>query len=187
MITAKTRRGIIGLLLLTAISYWASRKQDVTEILPVAGLDPSLNYVLRDFELQVYDGSGKATFNLRAPALWNNPELKLGTIEQPVIIMHDQGVVWELTAQTATMTADKEHIHLSGQVQVQWHDPLSGNQAELETAELKIEVTPQTATTNHEVSLFDGLNQINAIGMNLNMKNNSYTLKQKVRATYVVN
>ncbi len=187
MITATIRRGIIGLILLTAVSFWISRKQGVDEISPIADLDPKLNYVLRDFELQVYDEDGKATFNLQAPVLRNNPELKLGTIEQPVISMHDQGTVWGLTAQTAIMTADKEYVHLSGQVQVQWHDPVSGNQAEFETADMKIDVTPQTAATEQEVSLFDGLNKLNAIGMNLNMKNNSYTLKQKVRATYAVN
>jgi lipopolysaccharide export system protein LptC len=73
MITRKTRRGIYAMVLLTAVSYWASRSQDNESPEPVAGLDPKLNYVLRDFELQFYDENGQPTINLRAPILRNNP------------------------------------------------------------------------------------------------------------------
>ena len=55
MITRKTRRGIIALLVLTALSFWLGRSQDETGVEAVTGLDPKLNYVLRNFELQFFD------------------------------------------------------------------------------------------------------------------------------------
>jgi len=187
MITEKTWRGIISLVLLAAISFWIGRKQGIDAPAPVTGLDPRLNYVLRDFELQIFDKNGQPTFNLRAPVLRNDPVLKLGTIESPVISIHNRGVVWNVTADKATMTADKEHVHLSGGVLVKWHNPASSNHSELQTIEIKIEITPQTASTDQEVNLNDGYNDINAIGMNLDMKRSRYTLKQRVKATYAVN
>lgn len=187
MITRKTRRGIIALVLLTAVSFWVSREQEKETPGPVAELDPKLNYVLRDFELQFYDENGQATINMRAPVLRNNPKLQLGTIEHPVIRLNQPGLAWDFTAETATITADKEHVYLAGEVDVLRRELVSGNRVELNTREVQIEVTPQTASTDQAVSIFDGINQMDAVGMDLNMKNNRFKLKQQVKASYAVN
>jgi len=187
MITRKTRRGIIAMVLLTAFSYWAGRDGDKETREPVAGIDPKLNYVLRDFELQFYDANGQPTINLQAPILRNNPKLQVGTIENPVVKLNQPGTVWNLTSDTATVTADKEHVNLFGAVHVQRLETASGNRVELDTSEVQIEVTPQTASTTQAVNMFDGLNQTSAIGLDLDMKANTFKLKQQVKATYAVN
>jgi lipopolysaccharide export system protein LptC len=187
MITRKTRRGIIVLVILTAVSFWAGRKQGTEVQQPVSGLDPRLNYVLRDFDLQFFDENGQATISLRAPVLRNDPEKQLGTIEKPVFRIIQPGTVWNLTSDSATMTADKEHVHLSGKVNLLRHEPLTGSLAELDTEDVRIEVTPQTASTDRPVSIFDGHNQLNAIGLDLDMKTNTFMLRQQVEATYAVN
>ena len=187
MITRKTRRGVIALVLLTAFSFWVSREQDDETPEPVAGLDTKLNYVLRDFELQFYDENGLPTFNMRAPVLRNNPELQVGTIEQPVIRLNQPDAIWDLSSETATVTADKEHVQLSGKVHVQRHELASNERIDLHTREVRIEVTPRTASTDQPVSMSDGYNQINGIGLDLDMKSNTFALKQQVKATYAVN
>jgi LPS export ABC transporter protein LptC len=187
MITRKTRRGIMLLVLLTALSFWVSREQDDDTLAPVAGLDTRLNYVLRDFELQFYDENGLTTLNMRAPVLRNDPELQMGTIEQPVIRLNQPGAVWNLTSDTATVTADKEHVQLLGKVRVQRHELATNERIELNTREVRIEVTPQTATTDQPVHMADSYNQINGIGLDLDMKANTFVLKQQVKATYAVN
>ena len=186
MITRKTRRGIVVLVLLTAVSFWISRQQEVDIPNPVSGLDTKLNYVLRDFELQFFDVDGLPTINMQAPVLRNDPELQQGTIEQPVVILNQPGGVWNLTAETAVVTADKEHVKLSGMVHVKRHDLATGNRVELNTSEVRIEVTPQTATTDQAVSIFDGYNHVSAIGLDVDMKANTFNLKQRVKATYAV-
>ena len=187
MITRKTRRGVIALVLLTAVSFWINRSQKTEEPAPVAGLDPKLNYVLRDFELQFFDENGQPTINLRAPILRNDPELELGTIEQPVMRLNQADMVWDLTADTATVTADKEHVQLLGRVHVQRQEIESGYWVKLDTREVQIEVTPQTASTDQAVNIFDGDNRVSAIGLDLDLKANTFTLKQQVKATYAVN
>lgn len=187
MITRKTRRGMTALVLLSAISFWLSRSQNEEGPEPVAGLDPELDYVLRDFELQFFDELGQPTINMRAPILRNDPKLQMGTVENPVVRLNQADAVWDLEADLATVTADKEHVQLLGQVQIFRNEPATGNWVELKTREVKIEVTPQTATTNQPVSMFDGYNRVDAIGLDLDMKTKIYSLKQQVVATYAVN
>ena len=187
MITRKTQRGILVLLVLTAFSFWVARQQEKEVTDPVAGIDPKLNYVLRDFELQFYDKDGQPTINMQAPSLRNDPELQVGTVEQPVIQLNQPNATWNLTSDSARVTADKEHVWLSGQVYIMRSDLESGNWVRLITEEIKVNVTPQTASTDYPVTMFDGYNQLNAIGLDLDMKTNTFKLKQKVKATYAVN
>ena len=187
MITRKTQRGMIALVILTVISSWASRKQGDATQAPVAGLDPKLDYVLRDFELQFFDENGQPAINMKAPVLRNDPDLQLGTIERPVIKLNQADGIWNLTSESATVTADKEHVQLSGQVHVQRNEPATGNWVELDTREISIEVTPQTASTEQPVNIFDGYNQVSGIGLDLDMKAKTFILKQQVKATYAVN
>jgi len=187
MITRKTRNGVIALVVLTGISFWVNRSPNDETPDPVTGLDPKLNYVLHDFELQFFDENGQPTINLRAPILRNNPELELGTIEQPVMKLNQDGVVWDLSADTATVTADKEHVQLLGEVHVRRQETMSGAWLEVDTREVRIEVTPQTATTDQVVHMFDGLNRASAVGVELDMIANTFLLKQQVKATYAVN
>lgn len=187
MITRKTRNGIIALVVLTGISFWVNRSSDDGDREPVSGLDPKLNYVLHEFELQFFDENGQPTINLKAPILRNDPELELGTIERPVMILNQEDVVWNMTAETATVTADKEHVNLLGEVHVRRQETTSGAWVEVDTSEVQIEVTPQTARTDQAVHMFDGLNRASAVGVELDLTANTFVLKQQVKATYAVN
>ena len=108
MITRKTRNGMTILIVLGAVTFWLNRTQDIDKPAPVAGLDPELNYVLHDFELQFFDEYGQPTINMKAPVLRNDPKLQLGTIVSPVVKLNQAEAVWDMMADTATVTADKE-------------------------------------------------------------------------------
>lgn len=187
MITRKTRHGMTLLILLSAVSLWVNRSQEEDGPDPVAGLDPKLDYVLRDFELQFFDEFGQPTLNMQAPKLRNDPKLQIGTVERPVVRLIQADAVWDLTSDLATVTADKEHVQLLGQVQIKRNEPETGSWVELSTREVQVDITPQTATTNQPVSIFDGFNRVDAIGLELDLKTKTYQLKQQVRASYAVN
>ncbi len=187
MITRKTRNGIITLVALTSVSFWLSQSQTETKQAPVSGLDTKLNYVLRDFELQFYDENGQPTMNLMAPLLRNDPKLEVGTIENPVMKLNQADIIWNLKADLATVTNDKEHVELLGAVHVRRQEPANGSWLTVDTREVKIAVTPQIATTNEAVTISDGINRLDAIGLELDMLSGTFHLKQQVRATYAVN
>ena len=137
--------------------------------------------------LQFYDAEGQPTVNMQAPVLRNDPELQLGTVEHPTIRLNKPGAVWNLTSDAAIVTADKEHVRLAGAVQLQKYEFSSGARIELDTREVTVEVTPQTASTDQPVDIFDGYNRLNAIGLDLDMKSDTFKLRQQVKATYAVN
>jgi LPS export ABC transporter protein LptC len=178
---------MIAMVLLTTVSFWVNRLQHSEAPEPVTDLDPKLNYVLRDFELQFFDENGTPTINLQAPVFRNDPDKELGTIENPSMKLNQPEFVWDLTADAATVTADKEHVQLLGQVHVRRQELATGYWVELETSEVQIEVTPQTATTSEPVNVYDGQNQASAVGLGLDLKSNTFYLKEQVKATYAVN
>lgn len=187
MITHKTYQGFAVLLILAGISMWASRDKVDDNEQPQSGVDPNFNYVLRDFELQYFDENGQPSLNLRAPVLRNDPDMQLGTIEQPVVKLYQPGLVWELQADLATVTADKEHIILNGEVNIQRQQDETGRRTRLNTTDVKIEVTPQTATTDALVEVFDGFNHISGSGLDMDMQANTFELRKQVKATYAIN
>lgn len=178
---------MVALLMLTSISFWISQTHDDDQPEPISGIDTKLNYVLRDFELQFYNENGQPTMNLQAPVLRNDPELELGTIEMPVMNLNQPNTTWYLSAETATVTADKEHVELQGQVEIRRREHGAGSWVRLDTRDVQIEVTQQLAKTDQPVSIFDGQNQLDAIGIELDLKSNTFYLQQQVKAIYAVN
>lgn len=186
MTTRKSRQGIVLLLFLTLISFWLSRQHQAQKPPQMSGLDPSLDYMLRDFELQTYDSSGLPLLNLRAPLLRNNSAVKLGTIEAPVIVLNKPDAKWSLVADSATMTEDRERIHLFGHVNVKRIENTTGRHAQMDTGEIEVQVTAQTASTTKPVSIKDGQNSLQAQGMDIDLKSGRFKLKHNVRARYAV-
>lgn len=187
MITRKTRNGIVALVVLTSVSFWLSQTHDEKKQAPVSDLDTKLNYVLRDFELQFFDENGQPTMNLKAPLLRNDPKLEIGTIENPVVKLHQADITWDLNADLATVTNDKEFVELLGMVHVRRQQPAIGKWLTLDTREVNIEVTPQIATTDEAVTMTDGSNQLEGIGLEIDMRSDTFHLKKQVKATYAVN
>lgn len=187
MITRKTHQGLAVLLILAGITMWAAQEKVEKVEQPQSDVDPNFNYVLRDFELQYYDENGLPSLNLRAPVLRNDPDMKLGTIEQPVVKLNQPGLIWDLQADLATVTADKEYVNLDGQVIIVRQQIDDARLTRLNTSDVKIEVTPQTATTDELVEVFDGFNHFSGIGLDMDMQANTFELKEQVKATYAVN
>ena len=187
MIPRKTHQGIAILLVLAVISIWFSRDKVEGIQAPQSDVDPNFNYVLRDFELQYFDENGQPTLNLRAPVLRNDPDMQVGTIEQPVLRLFQPGLIWDFQADMATVTADKEHVTLDGQVNIQRQQVETGRSMRLNTSDVEIEVTPQTARTDAQVQVFDGFNHLSGSGLDLDMQANTFELKRQVKATYAVN
>jgi len=184
--TRKSRQGIVILVFLTLISFWLSRQHREHAPAPVSGLDPSLDYMLQNFDLQVFDARGLPLLNLQAPLLRNNPVTKLGTIERPVIALSKADANWSLVAERATMTEDRQRIHLFGRVNVKRVETATGHLAQMNTGEIEVQVSEQTASTAKPVDITDGRNRLQALGMDLDLKNGRFELKHNVRARYVV-
>jgi LPS export ABC transporter protein LptC len=187
VIPGKTKAGILLLTGLVAFSYWASRgRNDDTEG-PIVGLDTQLDYALQDFEYWFYDAQGNPSANLKAPELTNHAINGISEVNNPVFTVIDRGISWRIVAESATVTADKENIVLSGDVWIRRPAMISGEALSINTSELTIEVSPKLASSDRPVRMTEGDDIMEATGFRVNMGSNRFQLLNQVKLTYDVN
>lgn len=187
MIRRKTQLGIFVLAALVAGSYWASREQKDTGEQPTPGLDTRLDYALQEFEFQFFDVDGLPSARLTAPELSNHAETGISEVQRPVFNVIDQGVPWKIIAESATVTADKEHITLSGNVWISRPASDLGGELNINTSELIFEMSPKIAHSDRPVHLVQDDDIMEAVGFRVNLKNNRFQLMDRVKLKYAVN
>ncbi len=187
MMTRKTRNGLILLGALSMLSYWASSGRDNERRQPIAGLDTRLDYALKDFQVRYFDEHGNPSMKLRSPSFSSDAATGEGRVTQPVIEVRHGGFLWHIIADAATVTDDKELIFLSGGVNIRRHGNEPDSWLVINTEEVTLEVTPQVASSDYFVEIIDISSTLEATGFSVNMQNNHFKLKNKVKGTYVIN
>jgi LPS export ABC transporter protein LptC len=180
-------RGIAALAAVTAVSFWLNRGSDENKQDPISGLDTRLDYALQEFEAQYYDAEGRLALNLRAPVLTNNASSGIGIIEQPKFNVVQDGHLWSIVADTATVTADRERILLTGEVNMRRRDPSTAAWLEVNTSEMTLDVTPRVARSEQSVIIVDGSNTLEAVGFRIDMNDDSFHLDNQVKGLYAIN
>jgi LPS export ABC transporter protein LptC len=186
VIDRRTRRGILLLGLLAALTALLARPTSQPAAEPIEGLDTRLNYALRDFSGRLLNDQGQTSLRLEAPLMRNDAESGIGTVERPDIHIQQDGEEWYISAESAVIAADREVITLTGDVSVRRRNPSTGERVDIRTRELVLNVTPRTASTRSEVRIEQSGDWLHATGMNLDMINERYELLDSVRGHYAV-
>jgi len=184
VIKRNTWRGIIALTALAVGSWLVSKDPSSQDQDQQAQIDTRLNYALRDFEGHMLDENGNIKLKISSPLLRKIAESDVGTIENPVVQIQQENELWYISAQSAIITADREYVSLNGAVEMLRTNDISGETLEIKTKDVMLRVTPRTASTEAQVTLIQSGDRVEALGMNLDMVNNSYELLDKVRAHY---
>jgi LPS export ABC transporter protein LptC len=187
VIPRKTRNGIALLAVLTATSFWIGRGSPEKAALPVAGLDTKLDYALRQFEARHFDADGRQAVRMQAPMLANDAATGIARIERPSFQVIHEGSRWDISAQTATVTADRERIILAGDVSMRRRDRAAAQALEVNTSAMILEVTPRIARSDQAVVIVDSNSTLEAIGFRIDMRDNTYRLDEQVKGRYVIN
>jgi LPS export ABC transporter protein LptC len=187
MITRKTRRGIILLSLLALLTWILSEQQSQQDTNgQAARIDTRLNYALYEFKGRLLDDAGGIKLEIDSPLLRNDADSGVGTVEAPELhILQDQEQ-WYITAESAIITADREQVSLAGEVNLTRRNQVTGEVMEIDTSDVLLHVTPRTAETRARVTITQAGDRLDAVGMNLDMINDSYELLDDVRAHYEV-
>ncbi len=184
MIRQQTWGGLTLLTLLAILSWLGARDRNEPPAKPFDDLDTRLNYALWDFNAQILNEQGQVNFQIDAPILRNNARSQIGTVDNPRIRIQQQQDEWYITADSAIITADHEHLSLLGQVDLLREDPLSHATLKIRTRDVMLNVGPKTASTDEAVTIAQNSDHLEAVGMRLDMKTNSYELLHEVRARY---
>lgn len=187
MIRQKTRLGILVLATLVAGTYWAGRSQKDATQPPIAGLDTRLDYALQDFELKFYDLDGRPSGKLTAPTMTNDAVTGISEVSNPAFEVIHRGNHWDIVAETASVTPDREHVVLNGNVWMRRAGADGSPPMNINTSELKLEVTPRIASSERPVRVIDGNDIMEAVGFRVNMADNRFQLLNQVKLTYAVN
>jgi LPS export ABC transporter protein LptC len=186
MIRRKTSTGILALAVLVALSYWTGRMNTSGVPGPIAGLDTRLDYALRDFELRFYDTQGQPAAHLTAPMLANQAATGIGEIFRPRFEVMHRGNVWNIVAQSATIGSDRQQVLLHGDVRMHRQATLPDRSLDMLTSELLLEVTQRLAGSDRSVRIQDGADTLRAVGFQVNLANDHFTLMDDVQLTYAV-
>ena len=186
MTRRKTRRGIILLFLLAILSSIVSRESGEFTEDPIDKLDTRLNYALYDFDGRLLNDDGRINFEIKAPELRSEASSGVGTVVSPEIRIQQEDERWYIRAESAIITADREHVSLIGDVYLTRRNEITGQLLEISTRDVMLNVTPRTATTEAGVLIEQEGDSLMATGMNLDMIASSFELLNEVRAHYEV-
>jgi len=184
MIKRRTRRGIYVLAVLAIASGLVSRNPSDSTEKPLTRIDTRLNYALHDFEGRLLDELGNINLEISSPVLRKNAESEVGTIESPVIRIQQENELWYISSESAIITADREYVSLIGKVEMSRQNELTGETLEISTRDVMLNITPRTASTESLVFINQAGDHLEALGMNLDMINDSYELLENVQAHY---
>lgn len=184
MIQKRTRRGIVLLALLTSLSWIIMHGSVETTDRPVDKLDTRLNYALYDFEGRMFNPEGAVNFELQSPALRSDARSGIGTVESPQIRIKQEDEQWYITAESAIISADQEHVTLEGDVYLARENQNTGEVVEISTMDVTLNVTPRTASSDSEVKITHFNDRLDASGIRLDMIANRFELLKDVRLHY---
>ena len=175
---------MIILALLAMATFLLARDPSNPGNQPPARLDTRLDYALRDFNGRLLDKEGELNLQITSPLLRKNAQSEVGTVKSPEIHIKQEDQQWHIKAESAIITADREFVSLVGDVHILRRNEINGETLEITTRDVILRVTPRTASTESLVTLVQKDDRLDALGMNLDIRNNSFELLNEVRATY---
>lgn len=184
MIKRRTKHGILFLSLLAATSWLLARKLVDENDGPVSRVDTRLNYALEEFSGRLLNEQGEMSLEIFSPMLRKNAESEVGTIESPEIRIRQENDQWYIKADSAIISADREYVSLTGSVYMNRRNQVNGDNMEINTSDVTLEVTPRLATTDSQVTIRQFADELRAVGMKLDMINDRYELLDEVQARY---
>lgn len=179
-----TRRGIIILALLALATVMATRGVRQNLQPPRAEVDTRLNYALFDFEARMLDEAGKLAVVMEAPVLRNNADTGVGSITRPEIYVTENGNDWNIRADTAVVSADRNFVSLAGEVRIVRYNTLDSDTLDIQTRDLVIAIETRTGSTEARVSMQHARDRLAATGMFLDLNNDYFELHHDVTAIY---
>ncbi len=184
MIKRKTRHGIIFLAALSIITWLLPKHSSDPVSKPPLRLDTRLNYALWDFDSELLDKQGNISLRISAPLLRKVAQSEVATIKSPRIQIKQDDQQWHITAESAIITADREYVSLIGDVNMLRLNDISGETLKIITRDVMLRVSPRTASTESLVTIVQFGDRLDALGMNLDIINDSFELLNDVQAHY---
>lgn len=127
---------------------------------------------------------GDLHLELQAPLLQSNASTGIGTIHDPEIRIRQEAEQWTITAESAIISADRERVKLNGAVNLERVHDLTRERLDIQTRDVVLNVTPRTAASDAAVTIRQGGDRLDAVGLRIDMIREQFELLDEVRAHY---
>lgn len=185
MISRRTRYGILALMTLAILTGVIARQIPVPVATgPVDRVDTRLNYAIYEFSGQLLNDDGSVNVEIDSPLLRSNARSGVSTVISPEIRLRQAEERWKISAESAIITADREFVSLQGNVLLNHRNRATGESTDIRTRDVLLHLTPKTAETDAAVSIRQAGSRLDAVGMRLDLAQETYELLEKVIAHY---
>jgi lipopolysaccharide export system protein LptC len=174
----------LALLFGAAVSGWSVWRNHAGLAAPADNGRRS-DFVLHDYEIIALDKDGKEAFTLLGPMLQETPGKKTMEMETPLFLIPDtQGLHWTVQSKRGWVSADREHIRLTGNVRAigPRNQP---KPAKIASQQLNVYPKTRLANAPGAVIITQPGSILRGHGLAVNLANKQYELKSQVRARYV--
>ncbi|MDH5784585.1 MAG: LPS export ABC transporter periplasmic protein LptC [Chromatiales bacterium] len=177
---------LIALLLISVILINQLTEEGVKRVDQRLSTTPEVaqqDYYLKGFTITSLDQSGEPQHRMRAEEMGHYTGDGVTTLQQPHIELYEQGQMrWQATAISGTVDQQENLFSLSGDVTLKQQgeiEPLS-----LTTVALTIQPAAGVAQTDQAVTVRQGVNRIDAVGMTIEQQGPQLHLHSQVRGYY---
>lgn len=183
-----TWSGLIPPLLLLAAAYWLNQLVQPLPLGPDSRKRHDADFIVTQFIATTLNEQGTPRFKLTAAQMLHYPDDDSMHLDAPQITSLSPGQpMLTATANKGTVSGKGDEVFLRENVKiVRAASTLNGNQSEMIFSTSYLHIIPERdlADTDQPVTMTDGRNTINAIGMQLDNKARTVKLLAQVRSEH---
>lgn len=177
---------LIVVLVIATLTYQLSTSVDET----IETADPNLrhdpDYFISEFKATMYDPTGKANYRLTAEHLEHFPDNDTVEVKMLKLEYIDPSQqLWRVTAEHAIGYENSEILDMSTNVRIVREATNPEQNLVLTTDKIRVDIPNKLATTDARVKIVGKNSNINATGMDINLKKGTLTLRSQAQGQYV--
>ncbi len=191
----------VAIIVVVAAAYFIGRTGRGTDAIDAAAATPDPGYSASDAEIIETGYDGRERYRLNARMIRQQTEA--GVIDLEALEMHyhpgaqarlpgeapptaaESQEIWHLTSDYGQVRADGDDVQLTGNVRVVGPAPGSNEPLTMTTSELRINTPTEFIETQAPVSVNWAGHQLDAIGMEADLKTGKLRLESQVHGEFV--
>jgi len=178
---------VLFVILIGAFSNWLLTSLETRPLIRPEKVRHDPDYFLDNFNATVMNDSGKPRYKLKGKRLDHYPDDKSVAIQQLTMDLYrDKLPEWKVTAVQGLVYDKAQRIELLGKVTM--HRPPTPEEAEITLLTEDVTIFPQReyAETDAAVTITSGRNEMQAVGMRLNLSDGRLELLSETKGKYVI-
>lgn len=179
---------LVPISLLAGLAYilWDGGKDTpVVEVPRNALLEEEPDYYGDNLKRRQFNAQGKLAQTFIAKRSEHYPIAQHTHFQQPhIVTTNDQGRAWQIDAEEGEMSDKEQLLTLINNIEIRPLNDPDNQDLLIETSRLTYKTDTQVASTDQPVQITNTDTKINAVGMNLNVPNQTLELLQQVNTRY---